>query len=168
MIKNSKGFMLAEVVITSTIVMTAMIGLYATFTKIYNIYNIRTTYCNIDGVYASKKIADYLITTDTNNINTLLSNANDGYSELDTDSDETFKGLKNAYNIQNAYVVKFTSSSIDNLKKSTTLSIKETFKDYLEYLNNYYKLPLTDDGSFLVIVEYGSEDNLQYSNIKVG
>ena len=38
--KNNKGFMLAEAVITSTIVLTTLIGLYATFSRLYNLYNI--------------------------------------------------------------------------------------------------------------------------------
>lgn len=166
MTKKNKGFMLAEVVITSTVVMTAMISLYATFTKIYNTYNIRATYYNIDGVYASKKIADYLITTDsTNNINTLLSVNSNGYSKLDTDSNGTLKALASAYSIKNAYVVRCLSDCIDLLENEI---INQTFKDYLEYLKKYYNVTSTDDGFSLIIVEYGSEDNLQYSNIKIG
>ena len=167
MIKNSKGFMLAEVVITSTVVMTAMIGLYATFTKIYNAYNIRTTYYNIDGVYASKKVADYLITTDNdNNINKLLlENENKNYIKISTDIDDTINALANAYSVSGVYVVKFTSNAVDELKNT---NINETFKDYLGYLKKYYSFPQVYDDTFLVILEYGEDNNLQYSNIKVG
>ncbi len=35
MMKNNKGFMLVEVIVTSTIIVTAMIGLYTSFNKIY-------------------------------------------------------------------------------------------------------------------------------------
>ena len=46
--KNNKGFMLAEAIITSTIVLTTLVGLYANFMKLYNVYKIRDTYYDID------------------------------------------------------------------------------------------------------------------------
>ena len=44
--KNNKGFMLIEVIVTSTIVMTSMIALYTSFNKLQNNYRIKNTNCN--------------------------------------------------------------------------------------------------------------------------
>jgi len=38
MIKNNKGFMLAEVVIVSAVIMTCLVTLYTSFNKMYNLY----------------------------------------------------------------------------------------------------------------------------------
>ena len=59
--KNNKGFMLAEVVVTSTIVLTSLISLYITFNKLYNNYEIRSNYYDVDGIYAIKNMINNLI-----------------------------------------------------------------------------------------------------------
>ena len=54
--KRSKGFMLVELIVTSTIIVATMIGLYASFTKIYTIYQTKNNYYHIDGIYATKEM----------------------------------------------------------------------------------------------------------------
>ena len=58
--KNNKGFMLAEVVVTSTIILTALISFYTTFNNLYRRYEIHTKYYDIDGVYAIKELGNVL------------------------------------------------------------------------------------------------------------
>ena len=77
--------MLAEAIITSTIVLTTLVGLYANFMKLYNVYKIRDTYYDIDGVYAIKNAIDAMIddgslagtlVLDNDNYNLIINNNN--------------------------------------------------------------------------------------------
>ena len=79
MFKNNKGFMLAEVVITSTIILTALVSLYVTFNKLYSNYNTRNSYYNIDGFYAIKGMINYLI--DSGKLNEILNDQEKGYKD---------------------------------------------------------------------------------------
>ena len=56
--KNRKGFMLAELVVSATVVISTMVGLYALYARLYHLYKEKTNYYSIDGVYATKMIMD--------------------------------------------------------------------------------------------------------------
>ena len=171
--KNNKGFMLAEAVITSTVVLTTLIGLYATFTKLYNAYNIRTTYFDIDGIYAIKGMISHLIDNgEINNIiKTLKSPSNDYIQLISTtgckDTGDTYcSSLKNSYTIENMYIVNYKKESITNLSDDVN---NQTFKDYLTYISTYYSFDLEEDGyNYLFIVEYQNGDKYYYSSLGLG
>lgn len=189
--KNSKGFMLAEVIITSTVIITALIGLYTTFNKIYNKYNIRNSYYDIDGVYAIKGMINHLIKD--NKLNNILSdkdtgtfNSNQIYlikngkcNNFSTSSnsytislynDNYCKSLQNLYKINNLIVMDYDKkllideSNGNNLKDSVN---NQTFKDYIEYISNYYTFE-KDKYSYLFIIEYKNDKNeFNYSSLEV-
>ncbi len=64
MMKNNKGFMLVEVIITSTVIIAAMVGLYSSFNRLYQSYDTKNYYYSIDGVYATKETINYLLQND--------------------------------------------------------------------------------------------------------
>lgn len=166
--------MLAEAIITSTIVLTTLVGLYANFMKLYNVYKIRDTYYDIDGVYAIKNAIDAMIddgslagTLALNTINTnsksiinnnicIVSNNNNNYCNF----------LKGTYSIKNMYVVKYDKYSIAELKNQV---LNQTFKDYLNYIEKYYNFNMDDDNkySYLFVVEYKKNDKYYYSSLGV-
>lgn len=171
--KNNKGFMLAEAVITSTVVLTTLIGLYTTFTRLYNLYNIRATYFDIDGVYAIKGMVDHLI--DTGNINVQLgkleNNDTSNYASIVSagkcidSNDDYCSSLKNFYNIENMFIVKYDKNKVDLVGKGVT---NQTFKDYIDYISNYYAFNDEDGYVYLFIVEYKNGDDLYYSSLGLG
>ena len=159
--KNNKGFMLAEVVVTSTVILTSLISLYITFNKLYKNYEIRSRYYDIDGYYVTKEIIELLI---NNNINNYLPLTTENYKELSIDNQDLkneINSIISAYQIQQIYVTKYTSTSLDNLKNS---SINNTFKDYLEKYYNYND----NKYSYLFIIEYKNENDYYYANIGLG
>ena len=68
MLKNNKGFMLIEVIVTSTIVVTTMIALYAGYIKLYNTYKQRNSYYNIDATYATKEMLNAMLEKNNGNV----------------------------------------------------------------------------------------------------
>ena len=61
MLKSNKGFMLVEVVIVATVVLTTMTFLYTSINKLYNNYKVRNSYYNIDAMYATKEIINTMM-----------------------------------------------------------------------------------------------------------
>lgn len=191
--KNNKGFMLAEAVITSTIVLTTLIGLYRTFSRLYNLYNIRTTYSDIDGVYAIKGMIDNLIDNnidnliDNNKMNSTLQQVNtNNYSQLiskkvcnSANTNTNYcNSLQKLYNIENMYIIKYNKDAVINLKNQ---DINQTFKDYLDYISNYYsfvdsnaddttdnKVNVDDGYKYLFVVEYKNGEDYYYSSLGLG
>ena len=58
---NNKGFMLAEVIIVSAIIVTVLVTMYSSLNKLYIKYDEVSRYYNIDAIYAGKTMSDYLI-----------------------------------------------------------------------------------------------------------
>ena len=190
--------MLAEAIITSTIVLTTLVGLYANFMKLYNVYKIRDTYYDIDGVYAIKNAIDAMI-TDGSLAGTLFLNSSSGIITSSTSNDTTdytadykilisergteisYKQtcfainsdytycnfLKSTYNIENMYVVKYDENSINKLKDRSGRKLRQTFKDYLDYVKKYYNFGMDEDNkySYLFVVEYQKNDKYYYSSL---
>lgn len=174
--------MLAEAIITSTIVLTTLVGLYANFMKLYNVYKIRDTYYDIDGVYAIKNAIDAMIddgslagtlALNTNNYKLIINNNciflnQESYCNFCIVSNNMSycNFLKKTYSIENMYVVKYNENSINELKKVVNL---KTFKDYLNYIEKYYNFNMDEDNkySYLFVVEYKKNDKYYYSSLGV-
>ena len=170
--KNNKGFMLAEVVVTSTVIIVSLIGLYTTFNKIYNRFEQKEKYNNIDGVYAIKNMIDILM--ETGDINNILPDS--GQQAIITSSsclnistiiNNYCESLQSTYNIKNMYIIEYNMESIDYINVEN-----KTFKDYIKYLKNYYDFT-NNEYKYLFIVEYKDDEtddknNLYYSNLGFG
>lgn len=165
--------MLAEAIITSTIVLTTLVGLYANFMKLYNVYKIRDTYYDIDGVYAIKNAIDAMIddgslagtlVLDNGNYNLIINNNN--ICTVSNNNNNYCSFLKDTYNIKNMYVVKYDKVSITELKKQ---ALNQTFKDYLNYIEKYYNFNMDEDNkySYLFVVEYQKNQKYYYSSLGV-
>jgi len=199
--KNSKGFMLAEVVVSGTIIITSMVILYATFNKLYTMYNERNSYYNIDGMYASKMMADYLINDDFNNkINDIFGNStnyvviangecqlsnkrekNDGtVIEVNASIDQNLcSGLQKAYNVNTMIITEYDKSVLLNeIKKDTRLNkiadgtnliFNQTFKDYIDFVVNYYNIGDNNvNYNYIILTEIKNGDNYYYSCLGIG
>lgn len=171
MFKNNKGFMLAEVVVTSAIVLTGLVSLYATFTKLYNNYNIRKNYYSVDGMYAIKGMIDYSI--DTGKLNDIFKEekfVNDKFYFINNGScvsnifnDEYCEELVSLYGIENMVIISYKKDVLNGLKND---NISETFKDYIDFTNNYYDFDDTSKYNYLILVEYNKDGkNLRYSSM---
>ena len=55
---NNKGFMMAEVVVVSAIVMLTLVAIYLSYNKIFTTYNQRLDYYDITTLYRLAEIRD--------------------------------------------------------------------------------------------------------------
>lgn len=162
MIKNNKGFMLAEVVIVSAILITTLVSLYVGFARVYKAYEERSSFFDTDSIYALKSIEDTLI--DDMVFNELVKRIDsDNYiyfsnGSIAIDNDyvkEYIKKIMENYNIEYFYLTKYDSNSLNTIINLDNDNI--VFNDFLSYLNknldfteeyNYIFSSKTIDGRF--------------------
>lgn len=104
---NNKGFMMAEVVVVSSIILVALVGLYTSYNKIFSIYNQRVNYYDVATLYELASIRD-------NNFGSLT--------------------LNSTNNVNGKLIYYVSLDSVKNKTISKT-NLNETFKDYLDYLS---------------------------------
>ena len=104
---NNKGFMMAEVVVVSSIVLVTLVSFYVSYNKIISLYNQRIDYYDITTLYSLANVRD--------NISNYSS-----YSSKDIILNESNKKV---YYLRN--------QDLDKLNVTN-----QTFKDYLEYIDN--------------------------------
>lgn len=161
MIKNNKGFMLAEVVIVSAVLITTLVSLYAGFAKVYKAYEERSSFFDTDSIYALKSIEDTLIDEGLfNNIINEINTSNYVSYLAENLTDDSYinsylKELLGNYNIEYFYITKYDSASLTTIMESDTDNI--VFNDFLTYLQknlnfddnyNYIFVSKTKDGRF--------------------
>lgn len=176
--KNNKGFMLIEVIITSTIVITTMVTLYTSFNKLYNNYRTKNSYYNIDAVYATRDIINLMLNNDYNLsefiYNTFPNNTygfiiKKGICYLGDESTETTRcsDRQKYYKIQNMILSEYDSESLNNLKNTSSAQLNQTFKDYIDYLITYYDIKQTEEYSYIILTEIQDGDNYYYANLRM-
>lgn len=165
---NNKGFMLIEVVIVTVVVVTIMTSLYIVFNRVYNAYDKKSTYTDVNSIYALKMIKDYMIDIESNNTFMLdnLVNSNTTFTSVECSTENTSfnsycDSIYEEYNVNEMYIVKNNEASLNSLKNNVT---NQTFKEYIEYLVNIgvYKSDYFEDGakySDLLIIETHSIDS---------
>lgn len=156
--KNNKGFMLVELIITSTVIVAALIGLYTSYSRIYSLYQEKNTYYNIDGVYATKEIINDLL--ETGNLNSLLNQLkgsnyiyiidNEKDNEKCNSKSAICPTIKDLYNINKMILVEYDKNTLNKLKNEP---INETFKEYIDYVIKYYGIKENDDYNYIVLTE---------------
>ena len=188
MLKNNKGFMLIEVIVTSTIVLTSMIALYTSFNKLYNNYNVKNSYYNIDATYATKLILNSMFESDENfgNINEIIKYAdlndkkyqyiikNASCNKFEEPEFErttyyappkTCEGIIGLYKINNILIVRYDKNIL--LELNNDLSLNQTFSDYINYLVTYYDIKNSEQFSWIVLTELKEGENYYYANLRV-
>lgn len=132
---NNKGFMMAEVVIVSSIVLVFLTGLYVSYNKLYSIYNSRISYYDIVTLYRLGYYRDYL----------LGELGNDGWNSLldkatPVTTDATGE-IDNRYSGDTVYILKNNDKNLDDDVNSGILTYFEnsddkiTLKEYIQYLS---------------------------------
>ena len=165
---NNKGFMMAEVVVVSTIICTVLVTLYISITRITNLYELRNKYHDINALYF------------TNDINTsFIAN---GYINGLTLANTTVEInlLSSSFNLDN--IVKFYD--MDSIRmyyspytKDHVLEVKDiastkTLSEYIDYLDSTYTYNEKDyygnKYSYVLITEMcKTKDECSYYGLRV-
>lgn len=153
---NNKGFMMAEVIVVSAIVLTLLSTLYISYNKLYGVYNKRINYYDSNTLYRLAYYRDILIENEL--INKLLIDTKDKkYNTTKIYGSAKNQMVKtkevNLFNLPDSEYTKNKDydevvylTYIGNNNKKIKLdnfkseNINVTFSDYISYLTNSVKL----------------------------
>lgn len=155
---NSKGFMLAEVVIVSVVVATVLVTLFTGLKNVSSAYQTRNRYYDIDSLYSAMDINDILI---RNNSSYIYSSTGVKLNnERDISEYEDFH-KNTGYNID-SYLTPYNSQQMITLKD---LNDNITFDEYIDYLGG--NINFNEDYDYIIIVEreniYDKDDCYYYA-----
>lgn len=151
---NNKGFMMAEVVVVSAIILVFMAGMYVSYNKIISAYKQRVDYYDVTTLYKLAYYRDSLKSS-----NSLTFPTNDSFNKV---SNSIINSSDRVYIIYN---------NNNNLKKEVVNSFNDShamFKDYVTYLSS--STDLTGDTYVMVLesCEAGDENDCKYAYLGVG
>ena len=152
---NNKGFMMAEVIVVSAIVLVFMTGLYLSYGKLFSIYNTRVNYYDSDTLYGIAYYRDTLIIEEKMN-NALTTVKSSSQKVRNVFTTNTLNKVNSGDNLFLVYHAK------DNLSKIT--GVNKTFTDYL----NYLKTSATFEANYTLIMERcRTSDDCSYGYLEV-
>lgn len=162
---NNKGFMMAEVVVVSAIVMVTIVGLYQSYNKLYSTYNTRIDYYDSTtlyrlGYYRDILIENNLLKIDKETGNLYINNndvSNTKVVDIYSSNGNTMFSLSENElqpNVTDTVFLIKTNKSSDKFKINGTelnsnVGINLTFKDYLSYLST----STTFESSYIMVME---------------
>lgn len=160
---NRKGFMLAEVVVSASVVAVVLVTMYIGINRMTAAYDKRNRYYDLDAQQVAMEVNDTIrnngsdVTFDNRGI-LLSEQISSNYSE----TKELFDLYKNnlKYN-NNVYIVK-NKDGFNNIKNS---NINQSFKDYLDYFIS--KTNFDENYSYFIMVELKKDDDYYYYTLKV-
>lgn len=160
---NSKGFMMAEVVVVSAIILVFLAGLYTSYNKLYSVYTSRLDYYDTVTLYKLSYYRDSLIENEENDLNKIIS---------DLTNKNSYKHLNNDVGVvsgENVYIIR---NERDVFDKNILGVSNQTFKDYLDFLmetkksNDVSKKPFS--ANYLMVMERCiTTDDCKYAYLEV-
>ena len=134
---NNKGFMMAELVITSSIVLVSLAALFASFNKIYAIYMNRIRYYDTVTLCRLGYYRDILI--ENNKFNDVLASTTTVSDIYNTRGFQMFTlpAIEVPNNIADRVLLIHNNKQPINKNaiKNRNIAISDTFLDYLDFLS---------------------------------
>lgn len=171
--KNTKGFMLLETLIVSTIILSTLIFLFVQFTNIKSSYEISFKYNTVPGLYLAKELSDFLVENEiesflSNELSKVNSENNTGYILIDNALQ--FNNINNAFykEMLNDMDIKHAIYTTDNMEqfkaylnsdRRDSTVFTESFKEFI------FSLKLTDTSNNRLIIMF---NNKTFASIIIG
>lgn len=134
---NNKGFMLTEVLIVATFLVTTLLFIYIQFNNITRTYENSFKYNTVNGLYNAKNISNYISNDGIENLKTGLSQDDIEFINITDCSSTYFTETEYCSILMNASNVKtilFTNENLETLRNATT-DLEQTLTDFINYIN---------------------------------
>lgn len=164
MLKNKKGFILAESLIVSTFVLTVLVFMFIQFKNLNTSYKEHFNYNTIPDLYMANNLSNYLIETGYSKVETALQSNSSNYIDLTNTTNISNYLIEtgvwnNLISKSNIKKVLFTYYDLRPIKTSIIES------NYDQKLKNFiYKLKTNGSEGYRLIVEYNDDT---FSTIKI-
>lgn len=164
---NKKGFMLAEVVVSASVIAVILVTLYIGLNRMTSAYETRNRYYDIDAQQVAMEVNDALIRGD------YLDSANRSSGYIYDMSDEIadeyldfYDQLKENFGYNDIKVF-FSLYDDDKLGELKGVYTSVSFGNYIDYLLN--KIDFNESYSYFIVVELQKKDvnDCYYYTLKV-
>ena len=140
MLMDRKGFMMAELIVVSAIVLVTLVGIYNSYIKLFTTYETRIRYYDVSSLYRLGYYRDFLIEnnsldrakpTGTSKIKTVYDYKNgEGFSVISIDAERNSFGSMIGDRV---YMIHNDKNSI-NSSIFDDRTVNFTFKEYVDFL----------------------------------
>lgn len=158
---NRKGFMLAEVVVSASVVAVVLVTMYIGINRMTAAYDKRNRYYDLDAQQVAMEVNDLLKRDSEQNNFTSLT---DNYYSLE-DIEVNYSKLKDVFNSLGENINTYYAKNEDGFNTMKSLNINQSFKDYLDYFIS--KTNFDENYSYFIVVELKKNDDYYYYTLKV-
>lgn len=157
---NKKGFMLAEVVVSASVIAVILVTLYIGLNRMTSAYETRNRYYDVDAQQVAMEVNDALIRG--NYLDSVKSSANTSSNYIYNMSDEfaaDYQGfhdqLKSNFDYYDVQVF-FSLYADDKLGELKEVYKTASFGNYIDYLLD--KIDFNESYSYFIVVELQKKD----------
>lgn len=160
---NKKGFMMAEVIVVSAIILTFLAGIFISYNKIYSAYKTRLDYYDVTALYRLRFYKDYYIefeqecpghgnksVYECKLIQAMLNGKSESVEQLANINPEYENVKEKVFIFYNNY-----KNLASDLLKDENVNL--TYKDYVNYLANSVDLK---DANYVMTIERCDNDDV--------
>lgn len=167
---NKKGFMMAELIVVSAVVLTTLISLYTSYNKIYSIYKTRIRYYDVTTLYRLGYYRDIL--KENGVLDGVITSSNSGVLEVYNSK----KGTGSVFSLPESERPKDVEDLVYMVNNNGTSINRNTFADenihvtFLEYIDFLEKSVDFTEFNYMLIMERctpGDENNCSYAYLEV-
>ena len=158
---NRKGFMLAEVVVSASVVAVVLVTMYIGINRMTAAYDKRNRYYDLDAQQVAMEVNDLLKRDSEQNNFTSLT---DNYYSLE-DIEVNYSKLKEVFNSLGENINTYYVKNEDGFNTMKSLNINQSFKDYLDYFIS--KTNFDENYSYFIVVELEKGSDYYYYTLKV-
>lgn len=162
---NNKGFMMAEVVVVSAIILVTLTGLYASYNKVYGIYKARLNYYDAVTLYRLSYYRDILIENQV--IDKAMEEAKKG-TVLNVYNSIKEGGIFELPTVEMSEYISDTVFFISKDKFSDSVlnnqdDVNLTFKEYVKFLST----SVTINSNYIMVMERCNIDKDDSSKVDI-
>ena len=157
---NKKGFMLAEVVVSASVIAVILVTLYIGLNRMTSAYEKRNRYYDIDAQQVAMEVNDALIRGNYLDSVKLSANTSSNYiynmSDEFADEYQEFHDQLNSNFDYNDVKVFFSLYTEEKLRELKEIYTSVSFGNYIDYLLN--KIDFSETYSYFIVVELQKKD----------
>lgn len=152
--KNKKrGFILAETIVISTVVMTSLVFIYIQFNSVNNGFNRTFKYNSVNNLYLTNEVKKFILNSDSLKLTQALDDNSLSYLDLTACSTSYFTEYiycQTLFDNIKAKKVLFATSDVTNLKAevASNNSISSGLATFIKAINS------SNTGSYRIIIEF--------------
>lgn len=147
---NKNGFILAETIAISVVIMTSLVIIYTQFRIVSNSYFKTFNYNSVNNLYLTNNVKEFIKTQSIDELKKMLDNAD--YVDLTSCSYFTeYIYCEALFDSIGANKVIFTKEDLSSLRNNLPSNFSEKLKQFINYIN------YENNNNYRLIVEFSDE-----------